>query len=573
MEQPWTHYFDVTVSVTGVRREQLIFVMPVWTPGSYLVREFARNVEAFSACDGSGNALDWTKVDKSTWIVHSKGALQVVTRYRVYAFESSVRTSFLDDSHGFINGAGLFMYLDGYLHVPYRVKITPYAGWSRISTGLDPVPGTRGVFHARDFDTLVDCPFEIGTHTILEFECRGIPHHVALYGEGNYEPGRLRTDLQKIVEEAAGIIGEIPYEHYTLLIQLLAEGGGGLEHANSASVIVSRWAFKPEDSYRNVLSLVSHEVFHAWNGKRIRPKELGPFDYTRENYTRLLWVSEGFTDYYGDLILRRAGLATPDQYLEQISKSIQEYEETPGRLAESPADASFDAWIKFYRKDANSLNASVSYYLKGALIGLVLDLEIRHHSDCSRNLDDVMRLLYSRYYKKLKRGFTEAEFRDACEEVAHAPLERIFADYAYGTKEIDFPRYLGHAGLELVQSGNGKKEAHKAYLGVHVRNVEGKAVITAIPKGSPAYGQGLNVNDEIIALDGYRADTDTLPARLEEKAPDAKVDIIVSRAGKLRNISVVLGRKQAPEYRIVKTKDPVPEQVRLYESWLRNPWN
>ncbi len=571
MTQPWTHYFAVTARVSGVVQEHLDFVMPVWTPGSYLVREYARNVEEFASEDGSGNTLDWRKTSKNSWRVESKGAAAVLIRYRVYAFERSVRASFLDDCHGFINGASVFMYLDGHLHIPYAVTIYPCAGWGAISTGLDSVPGEPATFLALDFDTLVDCPIEAGNQKVLDLEVRGLPHSVVLSGEGNYDPDRLRSDIRKIVETAAEIVGEIPYSHYTFLIQLTVEGDGGLEHANSASLIVSRWTFRPEESYRRFLGLVSHEFFHAWNVKRIRPGELGPFDYTRENYSRLLWFSEGFTDYYGDLILRRAGLITADQYLECLSKTVQSYYDAPGRALETPAQASFDAWIRFYRQDAHSPNATVSYYTKGALIALALDLKIRHHSINQRSLDDVMRLLYNRYYKDLKRGFNEEEFRAACEEVAGEQLDEILTDYAYGTRDIDFARYLDLAGLRLGEATKDEEEAKGAYLGANVKMVDGRIMIVAIPRGSPAYDQGLSVDDEIIAVDGYRAGLDWLRAQLEERHPGTTIQLLVSRAGKLQTINVVLGVRKEPECRVERAKEATPAQEKLYESWLNAP--
>ncbi len=571
MPQPWTHYFDVTISVSVAGREELDFAMPVWTPGSYLVREYARNVQEFSAVDGSGTPLAWSKASKNTWRVRTAGAAGVTVRYRVHAFESSVRTSFLDDSHASINGASVFMYVEGLLSCPHRLKIEPYTGWNRISTGLEPADGDNR-FLAVDYDTLVDCPIEIGNHSVHGFSVRDVSHLIALYGTGNCDPDSLRADLQKIVETAAEFMGEIPYKHYTFLIQLLAEGGGGLEHANSASLIASRWAFKPQESYVKFLGLVSHEFFHVWNVKRIRPRELGPFDYGRENYTRMLWEAEGFTDYYGDLILRRAGLITPRQYLEGVSKTIEEFQEAPGRLVECVADASFDAWIKFYRQDPNFPNSSVSYYVKGCLIALVLDLELRHRSAGARSLDDVMRLLYRRYYKELHRGLDEAELRQVCEEVAGGPLNEIFDEYVHGTKEMDFARYLEYAGLKFAESGPDGKQPPKGWLGVNVKNVDGKMLISGILTGTPGYEHGLNVNDEIVAVDGWRAVPDTLPARIEEKAPGTRMDVLVSRAGLIRNIPVVLGVKKTLECRITKAGTTRPEQEELYSAWLNAPW-
>ena len=322
MSRPWTHYFEVSIAVTGIVREHLDFVMPVWTPGSYMIREFSRHVRDFAATDGSGEKLAWEKTNKNTWRVYSKEEPRVLVQYRVYAFEVSVRTSFLDDSHGYINGASVFMFVDGKSERPYRLKIVPYPGWTRISTGLDPVSGEPNTFFAPDFDTLADSPVEVGNQQVLEFEFQQIPHFVSLYGDGNCDPARLLSDFRKIVEAAVPIVGQIPYRHYTFLLQLLPEGSGGLEHINSASIQVSRWTFRPEGSYRKFLGLVAHEYFHLWNVKRIRPQGLGPFDYSRETYTRLLWVSEGFTEYYANQILRRSGLITAEQYLEDLSATI-----------------------------------------------------------------------------------------------------------------------------------------------------------------------------------------------------------------------------------------------------------
>ena len=570
MSQPWTHYFDVAINISGAPEGELDFVMPVWTPGSYLVREFARNVQEFSSVDAAGRNLRWEKTSKNTWRVYAGDSSEVTVKYRVYAFELSVRTSFLDDSHAYINGASVFMYLEGFLERPYLVAIDPYPGWNRISTGLDLVAGESNAFRAPDFDTLVDSPIEIGNQEILSFDCRGTPHFIAIYGDGNCDLAKLRSDINRIVETAADVFGEIPYRHYTFIVHLLDNASGGLEHMNSSSLQVSRWCFQPEESYRKFLSLVAHEYFHVWNIKRIRPKGLGPFDYNRENYTRMLWVSEGFTNYYGNHLVLRSGLISADKYLETLSKTISGYQQTPGRLIESAAEASFDAWIKFYRRDEHSPNASISYYLKGELIGLVMDLEIRNRTATVMSLDDVMRLLYARFYEQCQRGFEEDEFRAACDEVAGGSLAEIFDDYAYGTREIDFAHYLLGAGLTLL--GPRREDgAHKGYLGISTKASEGKILVTSVPAATPAYNHGINVRDEIIAADGYRVDQESLNARIEEKRPGATLDITISRLGKLRVLPVVLGQKRA-EYKITRIPSPTAEQKTLYQSWLGTPW-
>src|ERR1043165_1773560 len=413
MPRPHTHLFDVSVAIkraaNGPQEERL--VMPVWTPGSYMVREFARHVQDFAAADAAGQPLKWEKTNKDTWRVVTNGAREWHATYRVYANELSVRTSELNSEHGFWNNATLLMYLDGFLKNPSTVRVLAPDVW-KVATGLPPVPGQRNTFRAENFDVLYDSPFEVSNFKTLVFNVKGVPHRIVIDGEGNYDPERVRTDVMKIVETEAALMGEIPYRDYTFILHLRANAGGGLEHLNSTALGYPRFGFKIrsgdratsaapnttdtfERDYRGFLGLVSHEFFHLWNVKRIRPDALGPFDYTQENYTKVLWVAEGITDYYADLFLRRAGLITEGDFLGATARSIQALQNTPGRLEQSAEESSFDAWIKYYRPDENSSNSQVSYYEKGALLGLLLDLEIRRRSNNAHTLDDVMRALYT----------------------------------------------------------------------------------------------------------------------------------------------------------------------------------
>ena len=571
MPRPSTHYFEVTISVPSVGAEGVDLIMPVWTPGSYLVREFARNVQEFSARDESGGALRWEKVRKNVWRIHPARPGTVTVLYRVYGFEVSVRTSWLDETHAFINPATVFMYVDGRLDSPYLVQIDAPPEWDRISTGLEPAPDVPGALLAPDFDTLVDCPLEIGRQREYGFFLEGVPHIVSIYGEGNEDPERLCSDLQKISAEAASVTGEIPYRRYVFLLSLLPEGGAGLEHMNSTALHVNRWGFRPDANYRKVLNLAAHELFHAWNVKRIRPCSLGPFDYSNENYTRLLWFCEGLTEYYADQLMRRAGLVSPREYLDELSRTIKAVQETPGRLVESVADASFDAWIKFYRPDSHSQNATISYYSKGNLVGMILDLEIRHRNP-GACLDDVMRLLYAEYYKNSQRGFTELELREAFERVAGGSLAGIFEDYIYGTRELDYERYLGYAGLKF-QAPTPPEGGHRpGYLGIAVQTFEGHLTVVGIPAGSPAHAAGLSVNDEIVAVNGFRMSQELLPARIEEAGPGASLEFLVCRTGRMTRIEVVTGDKPLQDYKIVRIENAGEEQKTLYGRWLRSSW-
>ncbi len=572
MPEPWTHRFEVVITARSGGLGYVNLVMPVWTPGSYLVREFSRNVHSFSASDGEGKPLRWEKISKNTWQVHCGEAQSIKARYSVYAFEMSVRTSFLDDSHAYINGASLFMYLERHEKTPVRLRIESFPGWDTISTGLEPLDDASAEFGAPDYDSLIDCPLEIGSHSVFGFRVNDRPHYLAVYGKGNLDPARLSADLEKIVLSALDIFGDLPYRHFTFLILLTSDGRSGLEHSNSASLLINRWAFYPDDNYRRFLELAAHEFFHVWNVKRIRPIELGPFDYTKENFTRLLWVSEGFTDYYAGQILRRAGLISTGDYLASVAKAIQELQETPGRLVDSAADASFDAWIKFYRQDAHTPNITVSYYLKGGLIALILDLEIRKATGTG-SLDEVMRLLYRKYHQESGRGFTDREFREACETVAGGPLDIVFNEYCYGTSEIDFDRYLGYAGLKMGESAGKDKGKPASHLGISLKTVDGKLLVIGVTSGSPAESQGLNVNDEVIALNGFRMNQELLVSRVEEAGPGAKLEFLISRDGRIREVTIIAGAKKRSEIAVERLPETSEGQRRVYESWLRDSWD
>jgi predicted metalloprotease with PDZ domain len=419
MPRPHTHLFEIEISVkrngTLIAPPEELLVMPVWTPGSYLVREFERHVQDFAATDAAGEPLKWEKINKNTWRVATGRSRDWHATYKVYANELSVRTSELNSSHGYWNNANLLMYLEGHLTSPSTVRVVAPDVW-KVATGLPLAPGQRNTFRAENFDVLYDSPFEVSNFKSILFNVKGVQHRIVIDGEGNYDPERMRRDVQKIVETQVEMMGgEIPYRDYTFILHLRAGTGGGLEHANSTSLGYSPFGFgtlggeratsaspnappvSPE--YRGFLSLASHEFFHLWNVKRIRPDALGPFDYTKENYTKLLWVAEGITDYYGDLTLRRAGLIGDTEFIRAAGSAIQSLQNTPGRLVQSVEESSFDAWVKFYRPDENTLNSQVSYYDKGAILGLLLDLEIRKRTNGAKSLDDVLRALYVDFFK------------------------------------------------------------------------------------------------------------------------------------------------------------------------------
>ena len=581
MSKPHTHLFDIDVAIkrTANGPQEELLVMPVWTPGSYLVREFERNVQDFAAADAAGQPLKWEKTNKNTWRISTNGAREWHATYRVYANELSVRTSELNSDHAFWNNANLLMYLEGYLKSPSTVRVLAPDVW-KVATGLPIVPGQKNTFRAENFDILYDSPFEASNFKTLVFNVKGVPHRIVIDGAGNYDPERMRTDVQKIVETEVEIMGgEIPYHDYTFILHLRSNAGGGLEHLNSTALGYPRFGFRIrsgdratsaapnatdgfERDYRGFLGLVSHEFFHLWNVKRIRPDALGPFDYTQENYTKVLWVAEGITDYYSDLALRRAGLISESDYLSATARAIQNMQNTPGRLVQSAEESSFDAWVKYYRPDENSVNSQVSYYDKGALLGLLLDLEIRKRSGGAKSLDDVMRYLYAEFYKK-NRNYGPADFQKATELMAGGSLEEFFSKYVRGVQELDYNAALDAAGLKLETRAAGLD------FGADVVEEEGRLIVRRVYAGSPAYDQGLNAGDQIVALDNMRASRDFFNARMAEKKPGDLVNLTIFRFDDLSSLLIRLSDKREMSYRIVPVAAPTALQKQIYANWLR----
>jgi predicted metalloprotease with PDZ domain len=583
MSKPHTHLLEVEVLVKIAANLQVPnesdLIMPVWTPGSYLIREYERHVQDFAA-DANGRALDWTKVNKNTWRVRTNGARQWRATYRVYANELSVRTSELNSDHAFWNNAALLMYPDGRLNAPSTLRVVPQSGW-KVATGLPGVFGQPNTFHAESFDILYDSPVEVSNFKELQFVVRGVPHRIVIDGEGNYDPERMRADVQKIVAAETALFGTIPYHDYTFILHLRSNGGGGIEHLNSTALGFRRFNFSTEKNYRDFLLLVAHEFFHVWNVKRIRPDALGPFDYTKENYTKLLWVAEGITEYYGNLMVRRAGLISDQIYLTHLAQQINDFQETPGRLVMSAEEASFDSWVKFYRPDENSVNSQISYYDEGELLGLLLDLDIRRRTNNAKSLDDVMRYLYTEFFAK-GRNYTPADFQKACELIAGASLEQFFSRYVRGREELEpvYNQMLAGAGLRLEQAGMGIGVYNpdgpvrlKGFLGADLEDQPDGSfiVVESVRAGSPAYEQGLNAKDRIIALDGARVDKETFEALIAAKRPGDTVRLTVFRFDDLRTFDIRLaGRIDAP-YRIVPLANASAEQKRIYQAWLGAP--
>ncbi len=568
MPEPHSHLFEVELELERPGPAPVL-ALPVWTPGSYLVREFSRHLEAAAAFDG-GRRLPLSRLDKHRFRVEAGAAERVTVRYRVYANELTVRTCHLDGRHAFWNGAAMFLHAEGRLDEPCRLTVVPPAGW-RVATAL---PGGPTEFEARDYHELVDSPVEVGTHELLGFEAMGRPHEVALVGRASFDRDALARDLSRVVEHLGGLMGGLPYQRYLFIIHLADKRRGGLEHAGSTALHVARTGFFPRETYEETLSLAAHEFLHVWNVKRLRPAALLPYDYSREQYTRLLWWFEGVTSYYDMLSLARTGLTEARRYLKHLGEELTALARTPGAGKMSLEEASLLAWVKHYRPDENTSNSAVSYYLKGALVALALDLRLRR---AGRSLDWLLRLLHERH---AEAGLPEDGVEQACAEALGEASARAFFDrHVRGTEPLDLDRDLDLVGLSARRrrsesfddkggtppKGNGPRSV-PGFLGADLAQ-GGRLVVRATREGSPAWRAGLYADDEIVAESGLRVDRAGLWQRLEERGPGGSLRLTVFRRDELVEVEVPLSDPPEDAVWLQPAKAPTDAQRQAFQDW------
>lgn len=561
-----SHYVDVEALVPTEGKRRVELFMAVWTPGSYLIREYARNVEDVRAKDGAGRARAVVKTRKNRWSVEAAGAASVSVSYRVYCREMGVRTNYIEVDFGFLNGAPTFLSLVGDSTRPHEVRIERPPNWPTVVTALDAI--AADTWRAPDYDTLVDSPIALGSPKIYTFLVDGVEHRLVNEGEGGVWDGpRSAADAEKIVGAARKLWGAFPYPRYVFL-NFITESSGGLEHKASTLLLTSRYKTASRKAYLGWLSLVAHEHFHAWNVKRLRPRALGPFDYEAEAYTKDLWISEGVTDYYGDLIVRRAGLMTDKEYLRALSEAIEKVETTPGRQVQSLEMASFDTWIKQYRPDENTPNSAVDYYAKGAVVGFLLDATIRERTNGARSLDDVMRRAYERFSKD--HGFSSEEFRTTASEVAGHDLGPFFAAVLEGTGELDYAPALAYYGLRFKaekKKDEDDDKPEKAWLGLEVRTDAGRITVVKARRDGPGYAAGVSPEDEIIAVGGFRVRPDQWETRLESYKAGEAVDVLVARVDRLVTLRATFA-KQPLERKLEMVPEATAEQTQRLQAWL-----
>ena len=538
---PNTHLFHITLRVARPEAQQRLS-LPVWIPGSYLVREFARHLSGVRAQQGTSE-VELQQLDKATWVANCTGRGALVVSYQVYAFDTSVRAAFLDANRGFLNGTGVFLRVEGAEAQPHRVELRKLpTGW-QVGTALTPVEvdaAGRGVYGAADYDELVDHPVELGRFWRGRFEARGVPHEYIVAGAlPDFDGERLLTDAKRICEAQIDfwhVRKKAPFARYVFLHNLVEEGHGGLEHRASTALISPRRDMPQRgkrdtsDGYVNLLGLISHEYFHTWNVKRLRPAEFARYDYTQENYTELLWFFEGFTSYYDDAFLLRTGLIDAGRYLKLVARTISGVLALPGRKVQSVAQSSFDTWVKYYRADENTPNATISYYTKGSLVALALDLTLR--AEGRGTLDDVMRALWA-----TSNGgpITEAQIAQALQQVGGRAYAAELAAWVHGTDDLPLQSLLEQAGVDwsvdaaTLAQRLGVRVSESALTGVKV---------TQVLRGGAAERAGISAGDEWLAVAGWRV------RRLEDAlrviTPGVAAPLLVARDQRVLTLQLVV---------------------------------
>jgi len=560
---PSSQKYHVEMTSSGFNEEIIEFKMPVWTPGYYQILDYAKYVSDFKAIDEMGKELKWETSGRNGWKVTKGKSKEVIINYASKATIAFVANSLLDAEHGYIMPAGVFMYPQNYLSHPITLTIQNYPTWSSIATGLSPVNESKNTFSAPDFDTFYDSPILLGNlEELPSFSVQNIPHYFIGYKLGNFDKIQFMTDLKKIVETGISVIGDIPYKQYTFLA--IGPSPGGIEHLNSTGFGFSSKGLDTRAGLIRMYNFLSHEYFHHYNVKRIRPIELGPFNYDKGSPTTMLWISEGFNNYYDELIVKRAGIISQEEYLKEVQERINSYENKPGRKFQTAADASYNTWADgAYGRTDDDAYKTISVYEKGSLLGLILDLQIRHLTQNKKSLDDVMRTLYEQYYKKLNRGFTEKEFREVAEKTAGQSLPEFF-DYVNTTKELDFKKYFFYAGIEVKVETIERSEP---YFGLAARSKNDSLIVTKVDWESPAWKNSVRSKNIISLINGQKADAELLKTVLQKKEP---VKLTIRKQANVSEVEITPGIKIEQVFTFAPVSNPTELQNQILKDWLKN---
>lgn len=575
--KPNAHLLEVSIRAGGLKGSSAEFSMPAWAPGWYVINDYAKYVQEFHAAGADGKPLAWHKTDKQTWRIELGGETGVVVKYKVFGNTAGVDSMQYNDLHANIPGPTTWMYLVGGKDRADTLEIHAPSGW-RVATGMKHT--SEHTFSAANYDTFIDCPIEISDFAEKTFELEGSKYHLIVHDiMGKRDFSQFAADLEKTVRQLvsvhAAVVGgphAAPFDDYYFLFHIWPQTGGGLEHLNSTQIFLgndwdaAEFGGGPLGGELEKVEGTSHEFFHAWNVKRMRPRPLGPFDYTREVNTPSLWISEGFTDYYAGLVMARAGLAKPEDYLKIMGQTITGFERAPGRKERSLEDTSWDTWFWYVgagRFEANDANTDFSYYTGGDIMGQLLDLAIRNATHNQKSLDDWMRLMYQRYALP-KPGFLPEDAVRAASDVAGTDMSDFFRRYVSGKEVPPYETFFGYAGVAVEK----KVDAQKPWMGVSTRNIDGHAVVTNIVPGSPAEMSGLDRDEAILTVNGASVDMAGYRRAVASMKPGDKLELGVTRLGAQRTVTVIVGTDPNAAYTLKMMEHPTELQEQIFKGML-----
>ena len=565
MDNPEWHFFHVQLTCKGIKKEFIDFKMPAWTPGYYQKMDFAKNLEQLKATDETGKELQWEKTNDNTWRVSSNNSNTVNLSYEIKTVRPFVATAYVDETRAYILPAAVFLHVDKMINHPVQVKVVPESKWNRVATGLDSLPGKKFTYTAPDFDILYDSPILVGNlEELTPFKIRGITHRFIGLKLGDFDREQFILDLTKVVDAAVNIIGHIPYKNYTFIA--IGSGPGGIEHLNNTTFGFNGSNFKNRDSYIRTLHFLAHEYFHHYNVKRIRPIELGPFDYDKGSRTKMLWVSEGLSVYYEYMVVKRAGITTDAELFNAFRGNMVAFENKPGKLYQTLEEASYETWSDGpFGRTGDEVNKTISYYDKGPVVGLLFDFKIRQATNNKESLDDVMRFLYKEYYQKKKRGFTEEELKNAFEAVAGVSLAREF-EYVTTTKEIDYPAYFNYAGLDIDTT---TQELPGAYAGFTLREREDSVFVANVDYESPGWNKGLRRGQQVLKINGEKATASIYNKIITSSRPGDKIGLTLLINNVMTDMEIIFTNKAEKGFRITPSQQPDTLQKQILEGWLK----
>ena len=565
MDNPEWHFFHVQLSCKGLKQEFIDFKMPAWTPGYYQKMDYGKNLEQLKATDETGKELKWEKINDNTWRVSTKNSNNVDLAYEIKTTRSFVATAYLDENRAYILPAAVFLYIDKMISQPVQVTVVPDSKWGNVATGMDSIAGKKFTYYAPDFDILYDSPILVGNlEELTPFKVRGITHRFIGFKLGEFDRKQFMLDLKKVVDAAVNIIGHIPYKSYTFIA--MGPGQGGIEHLNNTTFGFNGTNLNKRENYIRTLHFLAHEYFHHYNVKRIRPIELGPFDYDKGSKTKMLWVSEGLSVYYEYLIVKRAGISTDAELFNAFRNNMMAFENKPGKRYQTLEQASYETWSDGpFGRTGDEVNKTISYYDKGLVVGLLFDFTIRQVTNNKRSLDDVMQFLYKEYYQKKKRGFTEEELRNAFETIAGTSLADVF-EYVTTTKELVYPTYFNYAGLNIDTT---TQVLPGAYAGFSLTEREDSVFIANVDYGSPGWNASIRKAQQVVKLNGEKPSASLFNKLITSARPGDKISFTLFINKEPKDIEVILGKKTEKSFKITPAGNPAPLQKQILESWLK----